>query len=395
MIPDAQLRVLLNTIEADHVERTISTNDADKHGEAICAFANDLVDRREAGVLFVGAKDDGTCAGITITDPLLQQLLGFGRDGRIVPLPSITARRVVIDGCELAVVEVLPSDNPPVRYKGRVCVRRGPQRGFANPDEERRLTEKRRWGNLSFDQHGVRGAKLEDIDLPRFRTEYLPSVVSHDVLIENNRDQRDQLLALRLIAPNEEPTVTALLFLGIEARRWIPGAYLQFVRYDGTDPTAPVKDQKEISGPLADQFRRINEVFEANISTATNLSGEKEVRNPDYPLIALQELVRNAMIHRNYETSNAPTRVTWYVDRIEISSPGGPYGQVTQANFGSLNVTDYRNPAVAEAAKALGFTQSFGSGIPRARAALEANGNPALEFQVNQNYVMALIKRRQ
>jgi ATP-dependent DNA helicase RecG len=394
MVSDEKLKAMLRTLEADNVERTVSVAKPDKIGEAICSFANDLPDRRDVGVLFLGANDDGSCGGIKVSDQMLLTLLDFGRDGRIVPLPSITARKVSLDGCEMAVVEVLPSDNPPVRYNGRVCVRRGPQRGLATPEEERRLTEKRRWGNLAFDQHGVVGAKFDDIDLKRFRSEYLPAAVSPEVLAENKRDEKDQLLGLRFLSKEGQPTVAALLVLGVDPRNWIRGAYIQFVRYDGPDQNSAIKDQKEVGGALADQLLRINEIFEANIAVATDVHGELEVRSPDYPIIALQELIRNAVIHRNYESSNAPTRITWYSDRVEIASPGGPFGQVTIQNFGTEHVTDYRNPTVAEAAKSLGFIQRFGSGIPRARAALLANSNPPLEFQVNESFVLAVVRRR-
>ncbi len=76
----------------------------------------------------------------------------------------------------------------------------------------------------------------------------------------------------------------------------------------------------------------------------------------------MQQLVRNAVLHRTYETTNAPVRVYWYSDRIEIHSPGGLYGQVNPENFGQPQVTDYRNPLLAEAMKALGFVQRFGVG---------------------------------
>lgn len=72
-------------------------------------------------------------------------------------------------------------------------------------------------------------------------------------------------------------------------------------------------------------------------------------------------------MHRDYETSNAPTRVTWYDDRIEIQNPGEPFGQVSVENFGQAGITDYRNPIVAEALKTRGFVQRFGVGIAIAR----------------------------
>jgi ATP-dependent DNA helicase RecG len=59
-----------------------------------------------------------------------------------------------------------------------------------------------------------------------------------------------------------------------------------------------------------------------------------ETKQPDYPLSALQQLARNAVLHRTYEGSHAPVRITWFNDRIEIHNPGGPFGQVNRQNFG-------------------------------------------------------------
>lgn len=54
-----EIRALLNDLESDRVERTISTTNTDKFGQAICAFANDLPDYRMPGYLFIGVADDG------------------------------------------------------------------------------------------------------------------------------------------------------------------------------------------------------------------------------------------------------------------------------------------------------------------------------------------------
>ncbi len=58
-------------------------------------------------------------------------------------------------------------------------------------------------------------------------------------------------------------------------------------------------------------------------------------------------------MHRAYESTNAPVHVYWFDDRIEISNPGGPFGVVTQANFGEPGRVDYRNPNLAEALRVL------------------------------------------
>lgn len=392
MLTDDELRTRLYDLEAVNVERTEAARNLDKLGEAICAFANDLPDSRAAGVLFVGARDDGTCAGLTVDEDLVQRLLGFGRDGQIVPLPDLHVRKLSLDGCTLAVVEVMPSDSPPVRYKGRICVRTGPARGFATPEQERRLSEKRRRANIPFDQQPVIGSSLDDLDLLRFQTEYLPAAVAPEVLAENNRKAGDQLSALRLTTPDGIPTVAGILVLGRAPRDWLPGAYIQFVRYAGEAVTDTIRDQKEIDGPLAELLRRLDDVLEANVAQRTDLSSGTTVVRPDYPPSALKELARNAVIHRAYDGTHAPVRLTWFDDRVEITSPGGPFGTVSRANFGHPGVTDYRNPALAAAAKDLGFVQRFGSGIPRAKAALQANGNPPPAFGIEAAYVNATVR---
>ena len=99
-------------------------------------------------------------------------------------------------------------------------------------------------------------------------------------------------------------------------------------------------------------------------------------------------------MHRTYEGTNAPVHVYWFDDRIEITSPGGPYGLVDSANFGEARAVDYRNPILAEAMRVLGLVQRFGAGIPIARTELAANGNPAPDFRAETNWVHCIVRKR-
>jgi ATP-dependent DNA helicase RecG len=394
MLADEELLALFRSEESERVERKESPSDPDRIRQAICAFANDLANRGLPGVVFVGQRDDRSCAGLTVDEALLTRLAGYRSDGKIQPFPPMCVRRQTLDGCEVAVIEVEPSDNPPVRVDGRIWVRVGPTRAQASADDERRLVEKRRWGNLPFDAHGVPGATLDDLDLRRFELEYLPSAVSPEVLAENQRSRDHQLRALRLTRPEGTPTVVGILVVGQDPRAWIPGAYIQFLRIDGAELTDPLIDQREITGTVPDQLRQADEVIRLNIARPARVGGATRQEHPDYPEEALRQLVRNALLHRTYDGTTAPVRVTWYADRVEILSPGGPYGQVTRASFGLPGVTDYRNPTLAEALKSLGFVERFGVGIAIARETLTRNGNPAPEFRVEDTYVLALARRR-
>jgi ATP-dependent DNA helicase RecG len=394
---DEELEALLGDLESDRAERKASISDKAKVCEAVCAFANDLPGHRETGVLFIGADNRGQCANFPITDQLLLTLADLRSDGNLLPFPVISVQKKTLSGCELAVILVEPSDAPPVRYRGRTSVRVGPSTRLATPEEERRLSERRRAGDLPFDIRPIPSASLDELDLDLFLRTYLPASLPPDILAENQRTPEQQLASLRMstIGPESKPTVLGILVLGKDPRRYIPGSYLQFLRIAGTELTDPIRDQKEIAGPLPDQLRLLDEILQVNISVATDLtSAPTEIRRPDYPLAALQQLVRNAVLHRTYDSTGAPVRLTWFDDRIEINNPGGPYGQVSLENFGEPGVTDYRNPHLAEAMKNLGYVQRFGVGIQIARNELAKNGNPPLEFRVEPSRVLAVVRKR-
>lgn len=240
-------------------------------------------------------------------------------------------------------------------------------------------------------------ATVTDLNQHLFENEYLPGAIARDVLDANGRSYQERLAASRMIeaADNPVPTVLGCIVLSPRARDLIACDYIQFLRIDGTSLSDPIKDGEVIDGPLAQILRRLDDKLEAHIqATVEIVSGSVERRTPDYPLAALQQVARNALMHRTYEATNAPVRITWFNDRIEITNPGGPYGIVTRQNFGKPGYTDYRNPNIAEAMKVLGYVQRFGVGIQTAQKALTDNGNPKADFDPQDNLVLVTFWRR-
>jgi predicted HTH transcriptional regulator len=105
----------------------------------------------------------------------------------------------------------------------------------------------------------------------------------------------------------------------------------------------------------------------------------------------MQQLVRNALMHRTYENTNAPVQVHWFDNRIEIRNPGGPFGAVNETNFGQPGIVDYRNPRIADAMKVLGLVQRFGIGIQTAQLEMTRNGNPPITFKVDSSTVTCVL----
>ena len=388
---DDELAALLSGGESQAVKRKRNAADGAALRRNVCAFANDLPGTGRPGVIFVGVEDDGSCAGLEIGDALLAGLAQIHSDGNIQPLPSIAVDRKTIAGCEVVVVQVEPALHPPVRYRGRVWIRIGPTAQQAGPEEERRLSERRQAADRPFDMLPTHGATLDELDMEYVRAQYLPRAVAEDVLESNERPWDSQLRSLRLVVDGV-PTWGALLGLGKDPQGWLPGAYVQFVRIDGYEITDPIRDRKELTGRLEDVLRRLDELLCLNVSVRTEVAAAvREARRPDYPVAALRQLARNAVMHRRYDGTNAPVRVYWYTDRIEIQNPGGLYGQVTKENFGT-GPTDYRNRLVAEMMHHLGFAQRFGLGVPLARRELAENGNPEPEFDCQPTLVAVTVR---
>ncbi|MGK5093975.1 ATP-binding protein [Deltaproteobacteria bacterium TL4] len=397
-LTDKELETLLEDLESDRVERKKNFKDdvTKKTRQAVCAFANDLPNHNQPGLLFIGVNDDGSPSQEPITDALLRSLADMKTDGNILPLPAMTVEKRVLKGAEMAVVTVYPSDMPPVKYEGRIWIRTGPRRSIANEQEERMLIEKRRYKNIPFDIYPVPSAKLSDLSRVVFENEFLPTAFASDILESNSRSYEERLAACKMIlSPTEPiPTVLGLLSLGKNPQDFLPGATIQFLRIEGTELSDPVTDEEKIGGTLVDMLRRTEEKLSAHNRTLIDIvSAPTHKKNLAYPPAALQQILYNAVLHRTYESTNSPIRVYWFNDRIEIQSPGGPYGNVTPENFGQPGLTDYRNPNIADVLKTFGFIQAFGRGIAVARKELQKNGNPELEFEVNQSTVLCLLRK--
>ena len=381
MLTEDQLKEVLADLESDRVERTISTANTDKFCEAVCAFANDYPNHRQPGYLIIGAHDDGTLAGMTITDELLRNLAGIRSDGNVLPSPAMTVGKFSLPGGELAVVEVQPSTAPPVRYKGRIYIRVGPRRAIANEQEERVLSERRSALVSMFDMQPVREASLTDLSLRLF-DEYRTLAVDESALLADHRSAEERLASLRcfdLLA--NAPTVAGILLFGNNPRFFLPGAYVQFLKFPGSTMTVLPEDQLEISGDLRTVLEGVrNKIIAYNRIGLAQGEAFQDRLLPDYPEWAVRELFHNAVMHRDY-ASTSPIRFTWFDDRIEIQNPGGLYGAVTRATLMRRN--SYRNPVLAEAMKAMAYVNRYGFGIQRAEALMKENGNPPLEFDID------------
>ncbi|MCC6447865.1 MAG: putative DNA binding domain-containing protein [Chitinophagaceae bacterium] len=392
MITQEILDQLLLDMESDLIERTISIRE-NKLGPAVCALSNDFPNHKKPGYILLGVKDDGKLAGMKWSDEELQAIVNVKTNGNVLPQPSMVVSQIFKyqDG-EVVVIQVTPSPYPPVRYDGRCWIRIGPRMDKATVEEEKNLIERRASYAKTYDLVPALGASIEDLAIEYFKSSYLPAAIDKDTLRENGRSIEQQLASLRFFEIKELcPTNAGILLFGLNPEFYIPGAYIQYVRFKGEEMNSDVEFEKKFSGALITELNSIDDFIKNNIikerPVKTDSFQEETVRN--YPYWALRELLMNAIMHRNYE-SNSPIYIYEFSDRIEILNPGGLYGDVNAQNF--PNTSDYRNVVVAEAMKTLGYVNRFNYGVKRATNELinNGNGNPDFDLTLGTKFKVSI-----
>lgn len=380
---ESEIISLISDLESDRIERTISFRE-DKLGPAVCALSNDFPNNKKSGYILLGINDDGTVAGITIGDEELKKIGGVKSNGNVLPQPSIVVSEVFhINGGDVVAIEVKPSLYPPVRYDGRCWIRIGPRKSIANVAEEGILIERRASYAKTYDLVPALGATIEDISEEYFSLSYLPLAIDEETLRANERSIKFKMAALRFWdIKNDCPTNAGILMFGLNPLFFLPGAYIQYIKFQGELVTEGVEFEKQFSGALISELKNIDDFIKNNIikERAVRQESFQETTVKNYSYWALRELVMNAIMHRSYE-SNSPIYIYEFASRIEIVNPGGLYGDVTPKNF--PNASDYRNVVIAESMKRLGYVNRFNYGVQNATNELEKNGNGTPVFDLD------------
>lgn len=112
-------------------------------------------------------------------------------------------------------------------------------------------------------------------------------------------------------------------------------------------------------------------------------------------MIAVREIILNALIHRDYSihTENSPVRILIFKNRLEVENPGGLYGRMTIAELGKT-AGDTRNPFLAGALEVLKITENRFSGIPTIKNEMQKASLPPPVFISQQGKFKVILYNR-
>lgn len=349
----------------------------------IVAFANS-----GGGDIFIGVADDGTITGHDTTNVgRLNQLIANTASGAVRPPINLLTENVAVSTGVVIVVTIPDGlSKPYMDNNGAIWVKSG--------SDKRKVTsreEMQRMFQSALLVHGddvpIPSTSVADIDLEYFRWFFK---VRFDQELEEQRLSLGQVLSNMRLLSNEALTVTGVLLFAREPQVFLPIFHIKAVCYPGNDihPSTYI-DSEDILGRIQTQFEKslsfvLRNLRREQMGQGVNSTGEAEI-----PRIVLEELLANALIHRDYFVS-APIRIFVFGDRVEIISPGHLPNNLTLANIRSGN-SNIRNPILTSYATKVIPYRGLGTGILRAVKAY-----PDIEFVDDRdgNLFKAIISRR-
>lgn len=364
----SELLELIARGESSNLEFKADINNEKSLAQELVAFAN-----TDGGRLLIGVGDDGSITGLDNDDiRRINQRLTNASSGNIRPEINVKTDNVVVKAGIVMVVSVPKGINKPyMDNDGVIWVRSGSDKRKATSREElQRLFQSS--GLIHGDAIEVPHMTIADLDLEFFNKfyekEYEESLDSIDIplpqLLENMNLMKDGYL-------NRSG---ALLFAKDPSVR-LPVFIIKAVTFPGTDISEDqFLDSQDIDGKISDQYHQIINFILRNLRRIQRDKGINELGEPEIPKIVWEELLVNAIIHRDYFVS-APIRVFVYSNRIEIISPGNLPNNLTVENIRKGN-SNIRNPILASFATKILPYRGLGSGILRSLKAY-----PDIDFE--------------
>lgn len=244
---------------------------------------------------------------------------------------------------------------------------------------------------IHADELAVAGTTTDDLDKEHLDEFF---VKHHGAKIETVLE-RDGITISRLLnnlglAREANLNLAGLMVFGRNPQRYRPAFVVKAVSYVGDNPAGEkYRDSEDIGGSLRDMHKKTMSFLTRNLRRVQGEKGFNTEGDLEIPVAALEELVVNMLLHRDYFIS-APWRIMIFENRVEFISPGILPNNLTVENIRN-GVSVIRNPIIASfATKELPY-RGLGTGIRRAVAAV-----PDLDLESNQrdNLFTARIPRK-
>lgn len=336
----------------------VDITNVDALAAEIVAFSN-----TSGGRIFIGVNDDCSVRGLSGADVArINQLIANAASQNVRPAVNPLTDNVLHPAGTVLVLTVADGISKPYMDKnGAIWVKNGSDKRRATSREEiQRLFQQA--GLVHADETPVVGLGAGNLDSPYFEAFFEQQF--GEPLAQHQQPLPQLLANMNLMNQGQLNVAGALLFA--KAPHYVlPAFIVKAVAFVGNQiEDEHYLDSRDITGKLADVFQQTLGFISANTRALQGEQGFNSQGQAEIPRVVWEELVANALIHRDYFIS-APVRVLVFVDRVEIVSPGHLPNHLTIENIKAGN-SNMRNPILASFAAKLLPYRGLGSGVLRA-----------------------------
>lgn len=266
----------------------------------------------------------------------------------------------------------------PHRHRSVCYVRIGSTTRAASLEEENLLRQSSIVS--SWDNQPISNSSVEELDVKKFK-DFITSTKTQDVFdIESDVGQTAVNLDYAINAGDRVILKAGtILVFGYNPSKYFPHSKIQAIRFKGLNLSSPIVSRQIIDGTLPELIVSARNFLESFVSVSSTFSPDDE-----YPRWAIREAIANAVVHRDYAEIGREVDIRMFDDRIEIASPGGLGGGLTEQDLGT-GKRYIRNHLLADTLNALKFIERAGTGIYRIMQEMEKNGSPKIQFKIDQN----------
>jgi len=334
---------------------------ADSLAHELIAFSNS-----RGGKIIFGINDKtGKLNGLSFSEiqQINQQLVNVASQ-KVYPPVYLATETVTANDNNLIIVTIEEGLSKPYKdSNGTIYVKNGAdKRKVTSNDELARLLGSR---NLLADETEIFETGIKDLDTWLF-SEYFRK--EFGMTYEEKGLTLQEALAAKKVMRNNHLTLAGLLFFGRAPQSFRPAFTIKAVMFAGNDIGESNYRSKpeDLTGPIPELFKQAMLYVKSCIKYQQNGQGFNSHGIPEISIIALEEVLQNALIHRDY-FKNAPVRLLVFDNRIEIISPGKLPNSLTVEEVKYGNPVIRNNQIALFASKTLPYS-GLGSGLRRAFA---------------------------
>lgn len=383
--------------ESEWVEFKLNNAEPEMIGEYVSALSNAAALVGRATAFIVWGIDDTTheVIGTTFT-PGTTKIGGEELENWLLRLlsPKISFRfhELVYDGKPVVLLEIGAAFRHPVQFKSQEFIRVGSHKVKLkdHPEKERELW--RIFDRYPFER-GIAAEHKSDEEVLQlldyasyFELLNLPVPDGRRAIVEAM--SRDDLLQVCDAGGWDISNLGAILLAkNLEDFPGLRRKALRIIHYRGNNRLETLREYTEPKG-YASGFAGFMKQIMTLVPTAEIIGQAFRRSEPMYPVLAIRELVANALIHQDFFITGAGPTVELFASRIEITNPGAPL--VSTERFLD-SPPKSRNEGLASLMRRFAICEERGSGIDKVVDQIEQHQLPAPLFESPEGFTRTVV----